>query len=132
MLCCVCLVVQSCLILCDPIDCSLPGVSVHGNSPGKNIGMGCHALLQGIFPTQELNSGLLHCGWILYQLSCQENQKHVLPICKLTPKQLNPECNLPTSSTSTLEATHTTIPSPGLLPHSDRGFTQLSSLGSIF
>ena len=49
-------------------------------------------------------------------------------ICKLTPEQLNPECNLPTSSTSTLEATHTIPPSPGFLPHSDCGFTQLSSL----
>ena len=31
---------------------------VHGDSPGKNTGVGCHALLQGIFPTQGLNSGL--------------------------------------------------------------------------
>ena len=31
-------------------------------SPGKNIGVGCHALLQGIFPTQGLNLGLLHCN----------------------------------------------------------------------
>ena len=37
--------------------------------PGKNTGMGCHFLLQGIFPTQGLNSGLLHCRQILYQLS---------------------------------------------------------------
>ena len=34
------------------MDCSLPGSSVHGDSPGKNTGVGCHALLQGIFPTQ--------------------------------------------------------------------------------
>ena len=39
--------------------------------PGKNTGVGCHSLLQGIFPTQGSNSGLLHCGWILYQLSYQ-------------------------------------------------------------
>ena len=39
---------------------SLPGSFVHGNSPGKNIGMGCHFLLQGIFPTQGLNPHLLH------------------------------------------------------------------------
>ena len=37
------------------MDCSLPGSSVHGDSPGKNTGVGCHALLQGIFPTQGLN-----------------------------------------------------------------------------
>ena len=36
-----------------------------GNSPGKNTGVGCHALLQGIFLTQRLNPGLPHCGWIL-------------------------------------------------------------------
>ena len=39
------------------------------NSPGQNTGMGSLSLLQGIFPTQELNEGLLHLGWILYQLN---------------------------------------------------------------
>ena len=39
------------------------------DSPGKNTAVGCHALLQGIFPTEGLNPGLLHCRWILYQLS---------------------------------------------------------------
>ena len=39
------------------------------NSPGQNIGMGSFSLLQGIFPTQELNLGLPHCRQILYQLS---------------------------------------------------------------
>ena len=43
-----CLGAQSC-----PTLCNLPGSSVHGNSPGKNTGVGCHALLQGIFPTQR-------------------------------------------------------------------------------
>ena len=43
------------------MHCSLPGFSVHGNSPGKNTGVGCHFLLQGIFPTQVSNLGLLHC-----------------------------------------------------------------------
>ena len=66
-----CLVAQSCLTLCDPMDCSLPGSSIHGNSPGKNTGVGCHALLQGIFPTQGLNPGLPHCRRILYRLSHQ-------------------------------------------------------------
>ena len=106
----VCLVAQSCLTLCDSMDCSPPGSSVHGGSPGKNTGLGCYALLQGssqprdqpqvshiagklfmseplgkakntgwggpsilqgIFPTQESNQGLLHCRWILYLLSYQ-------------------------------------------------------------
>ena len=42
---CMCLIVQSCLTLCDPMDCSPPGSSVHGDSPGKNTGVDCHALL---------------------------------------------------------------------------------------
>ena len=40
---------------------NIPGSSVHGDSSGKNAGVGCHALLQGIFPTQGLNPGLPHC-----------------------------------------------------------------------
>ena len=55
------LVIQSCLTLCNPMDCSLPGSSVHGDSPSKNTEVGCHALLQGIFLTQGSNPGLLHC-----------------------------------------------------------------------
>ena len=66
---CVCLVTQSCLTLCNPIDCNLPGFSVHGDSLGKNTRMGCHALLQGLFPTQGSNPGLPHCRRILYQQS---------------------------------------------------------------
>ena len=70
----VCLITQLCLTLCDPMDCSPPGSSreiLHGNFPGKNTGEGCHALLQGIFLTQELNLGLLLCKQILYQLNYQ-------------------------------------------------------------
>ena len=65
------LVAQSCLTLCDLMDCSPPGSSVHGDSPGKNTGVGCHFLLRGIFPTQGPNLGFLHCKWILYCLSHQ-------------------------------------------------------------
>ena len=42
------------------MDCSLPGSSVRGNFPGKNTGVGCHFLLQGIFLTCESNLCLLH------------------------------------------------------------------------
>ena len=133
---------QSCPILCDPMDCSLPGSSTHGilqarilsalpcpppgdpgnpgiepeslmspalagrffissttweahlsdrlvapdslqphglcspwNSPGQNTGMGSLSLLQGIFPTQESNPGVLHRRQILYQLCHQENPR---------------------------------------------------------
>ena len=50
---------QLCLTLCDPMDCSPPGSCVHGDSPSKNIEVGCQALLQGIFPTQGSNPRLL-------------------------------------------------------------------------
>ena len=39
------------------------------NSPGQSTGVGSLSLLQGIFPTQGSHPGLLHCRWILYQLS---------------------------------------------------------------
>ena len=42
------------------MDCSLPGSSAHGDSPGKNTGVVYRALLQGIFPTQGSNPRLLH------------------------------------------------------------------------
>ena len=42
-----CLLAQSCPTLCQPMDCNLPGASIHGDSPGRNTWVGCHALLQG-------------------------------------------------------------------------------------
>ena len=59
--CVLCFIAQSCPTLCDPMDCTPPGSSVHGDSPGKHTGIDDHALLQGIFPTQGLNPGLPHC-----------------------------------------------------------------------
>ena len=59
------------------MDCSPPGSPVHGDSPGKNTGMGCYALLQGIFPTQGSNPGLPHCRRILCQLSHQGSPREV-------------------------------------------------------
>ena len=55
-------VVQSCLTICDPMDCPW-------NSLGHNTGVGSLCLLQGIFPTQESIPVLPHCRQILYQLS---------------------------------------------------------------
>ena len=66
-----CLVTQSFLTLCNTMDCSLSGFSVHGDSPGKSTRVGCHALLQGIFLNKGLNPGLPHGRWILYYLSHQ-------------------------------------------------------------
>ena len=65
------LIAQWWLTLCNPVDYSLPDYSVHGDYPGYNTGLSNHALLQGIFLTQELNLGLLHCRQILYCLSHQ-------------------------------------------------------------
>ena len=95
-------VTQLCPTLHDPMDCSLPGSSIHWifqarvlewvaiafsasdvkSCPtlcnkeqawrtGKNTGVDSHSHLQGIFPTQGLNLGLLHCKEILYHMSCQ-------------------------------------------------------------
>ena len=61
-------VAQLCPTLCNPMDCIPPGSSVSGDSPGKNTGVGCHALLQRIFPTQGSNPGVPHCRQILNRL----------------------------------------------------------------
>ena len=55
------LVAQSCLTLCDPMDCSPPGSSVHEIFQARILKVGCHFLLQGNFLTQRSNPGLLHC-----------------------------------------------------------------------
>ena len=59
---------QFCSTLCDPMVCPR-------NDPGKNTRVGCHSLLQGIFPTQGSNPDLLYCRWILYQLSHKGNPR---------------------------------------------------------
>ena len=56
---CVCFIVHSRLILCSPMDSHPPGSCVRGDSPGKHTGVGCHALLLVIFPTQGSKPGLL-------------------------------------------------------------------------
>ena len=63
--------------LCNPMDCSPPHSSVHGNSPGKNTGVGCHALLKGIFLTQGSNY-----SQILYHLSQQGSPFPGGSVCK--------------------------------------------------
>ena len=61
------------------IDGSLPGSSVHGDSPGKNAGVGCHVLLQEILPTWGLNAGLPHWRQALYRVSQQSSSLAVVP-----------------------------------------------------
>ena len=64
-------VTQSCLTLCNPMDCSLPGSSFRWDSPGQNTGVVRHFFLQGIFPNQGSNHTILLCRQILYYLSYQ-------------------------------------------------------------
>ena len=80
---------QSCPTLCNPTDGISPGSSVHGDSPSKSTRVDCHALLQGIFPTQELNPSLPHCRQILYHLSHGEAQGSRLQLENLMPSSLS-------------------------------------------
>ena len=49
----------------------IPWIYSPWHSPGQNTGVGSRSFLQGIFPTQGSNPGLLHCRQVLYQLSYQ-------------------------------------------------------------
>ena len=69
---CVQVCAQLCSTLCDPMDCSPASLLCPWDFPGKNTGMGCCALFQGIFPTQGLNTCLLHCRQILYHYATWE------------------------------------------------------------
>ena len=71
-------VAQLCLTLCDPMDCSLPGSSVHGILQARILEWVFCSLLQEFFPTQGLNPGLQHCRRNLY---CLDHQGSSL-ICK--------------------------------------------------
>ena len=65
---------------------ALQADSLPSEPPGKpkNAGVSCHALLQGIFPTQGSNPGLLHCRWVLYRLSHQGSPLHLYTLgCSL-------------------------------------------------
>ena len=78
---CVCVSAQRYLTLCDPHGLQPARLLSPCNSPGKNTEVGCHFLLQRIFPIQESKPGLLHCRQILYHLShqcssCQISKLH--------------------------------------------------------
>ena len=86
---------------CESVSCSLvlnslrpPGVQPTSllcpcNSPGKNTGVGCHSLLQGIFPIQGLNYSLLHCRWILCHLSPQRSPSLCMHTTKMGSQGLS-------------------------------------------
>ena len=78
---------QFCLTLCDPMDCSQPGSTVHGDSPGKNSGVGCRFLLQGIFPTLESNLCLLH--WQADSLPLAPTWVSPFPVCHVEGVKLS-------------------------------------------
>ena len=63
----------------EPKSPALQADSLPSDPPGKskNTGVGSLSLLQGLIPTQESNWGLLHCRWILYQLSYQGSPSHL-------------------------------------------------------
>ena len=67
-----CSCAQPCLTLCNPVDSSLPGSSVHWISQATILEWVASSFPWGIFLTQGLNPSLLwllHCRWILYWLS---------------------------------------------------------------
>ena len=147
-----CLVTQSCLTLCDPMDCSAPGSSVQGDSPGKNTGVGCRALiygwssqprspalkadslpseppgkvknsrvgslslLQGIFPSQELNWSLLHCRQILHQLSYQGSPMYPFCLCQCNPSA-HPFIKVPSQQIRIQRGTSSFAPASSLFSH---------------
>ena len=66
---------------CNPMDCSPPDLLGPWDSPSKNTGMGCHALLQGIFPTQGSNSHLLSLlHWQVGSLPLVPPEKSLPPL----------------------------------------------------
>ena len=89
-----CLVTQLCPTICYPMDHSPPGSSAHGDSTGRNTGVGCQYscqyLLQGVFPTQGSNPGLPHCRQIPYQLlSLPGKPNNSFKMFKITDINLN-------------------------------------------
>ena len=71
-----CSVTQSCLTLCNPMDCNLPGSSVHGILQARILQLVAICSSRGIFLTQRWNPHLLHWQANLYQLAiCEPNTK---------------------------------------------------------
>ena len=70
--CVLCLVAQWCPTLCDPMDCSPPGSSLHGIFQTRIL-KGYPFLSPEVLLTQGSNSGLMHCRWILYLLNHQRS-----------------------------------------------------------
>ena len=86
----------SCVTLCDPVDWGPSASSVH--FPGKNTGVSCHFLLQGIFRTQGSNLYLLHCKQLLYHWATCEAPFYIQQCVFVNPKVLIYSFPLPSPS----------------------------------
>ena len=94
---------QSCPTLCDPMDCSPPMLFCPWDSPGKNIGVGCHVLLQGIFLTQGSNPHLmspaLAGGFFTCSATWEAQERGNVLVAQSCPTLCNPmDCSLPVFS----------------------------------
>ena len=107
--------------LCNPMDYS------PWNSPGQNTRVGSHFLLQGIFPTQALNPGLLHCRLTLYKLSHKGSPRILQGIAYPSPAHFpNPGI---TSGSPTLQAD--SLPAEPQGKPTNTGMDSLSLLQSM-
>ena len=97
-----CLVAKSCLTLLQPSPARL---FCPWDFPGKNAGVGCHFLLQGIFLTQVLSLHLLHCRWIFF---------FFLPLRHQGSPSLSLNDRRWIGYTEALEKRDTSFPSPAL------------------
>ena len=86
------LVTQSSLTLCNPVDCSPSGSSVHGILWARILESAAIPFSKGIFQAQGLNLSLPHCRQILYHLSHQET--HMYTICRLSDDGHSDRCEV--------------------------------------
>ena len=102
---------QSCPTLCNPMDSPR-------NSLGQNTGVGSLSLLQGIFPTQRSNPGLLHCGRILYQLGHKGSPYRPLQSteCSSLCYTVQFSCSVTSDSLQPHGLQHTRLPCPSPAP----------------
>ena len=107
---------QSCLTLCNPMDCSPLSSSCPCDFPGKNTGVGCCFLLQGIFPTQGSNLHFLH---LLYWQA--GSLRLMTPGKPLSPGSVHFSCSVVSDSLRLHESQHARPPFPSPTPgvHSD-------------
>ena len=130
---------QSCPTLCDPMDCSPPMLFCPWDSPGKNIGVGCHVLLQGIFLTQGSNPHLmspaLAGGFFTCSATWEAQERGNVLVAQSCPTLCNPmDCSLPVSSAHGIFQqeywSRLPFPTPGDLPN-PRDRTHISHISYL-